>query len=529
MFCADLSTPRSRAAHVLLLAGALALLPTAEPASARVSYEFTSTSCDFERSAGDCAMLSPVTGQVDFVDGAFLDPGTSLPTPPELLAGYSITYGTVQVTNSDPIPDVTFSSELFLAIAHGAQWLLYFGASGTWEISDPPVVHGSFGSGDWTACPGCTPIVPPGCLGPQARASSEIINASGNGTALLRRAEAVAIGAGGDVYVAGHNSHNVFRVTSGGIDEVMGPSGSWGGQTLDSPSDLASDASGNIYVAGKGSNNAFSVDSLNNVSLLNPSAAVDVEGITVDQSTGHVYVSGFSSSYAHRASGGVLTEVINSAGDGVCPLTNAHGILADGADSVYVTGYGSDNLFRVDTTGATSPECLMSLAPVAGLPPAPEQPVDIARGPDGMLYVTGGLSDEVVRIDPTTNPVTVTPIIDATGDGQGNVLDGPSGVAVDHKGNVFVTGQDSDNVFQIAPDGTITEIMNLCGDGRGNLLRGPNDLAVDGRGNVYVTGEDSNNAFRINAPPTVPTLLPLGALALCVLLGQRGSALLRRS
>ena len=61
---------------------------------------------------------------------------------------------------------------------------------------------------------------------------------------------------------------------------------------------------------------------------------------------------------------------------------------------------------------------------------------------------------------------TVTEIIDATGDGAGNNLESPQIIAVDGSGNVFVTGDSSDNVFKITPDGTITEIIDASGDGQ---------------------------------------------------------------
>ena len=43
---------------------------------------------------------------------------------------------------------------------------------------------------------------------------------------------------------------------------------------------------------------------------------------------------------------------------------------------------------------------------------------------------------------------------------------------------------------------TITEIIDSMGDGGGNTLNSPEDVAVDGSGNVYVTGDISDNAFK---------------------------------
>ncbi len=120
-------------------------------------------------------------------------------------------------------------------------------------------------------------------------------------------------------------------------------------------------------------------------------------------------------------------------------------------------------------------------------------PFGVAVDGSGNVYVTGFFSHNAFRIDPNG---TITEIIDSTGDGGGNPLDRPFGVAVDGLGNVYVTGLGSDNAFKIDANGTITEIIDSTGDGGGNPLDAPLGVAV-GLGNVYVTGYFSDNAFKI--------------------------------
>jgi hypothetical protein len=52
-------------------------------------------------------------------------------------------------------------------------------------------------------------------------------------------------------------------------------------------------------------------------------------------------------------------------------------------------------------------------------------------------------------------------------------------------GNAYVPGLYSDNVFKITLQGTITELIDASGDGAGNPLDGAARVAVDGSGNVY--------------------------------------------
>lgn len=52
-----------------------------------------------------------------------------------------------------------------------------------------------------------------------------------------------------------------------------------------------------------------------------------------------------------------------------------------------------------------------------------------------------------------TNAQTITKIIDSTGDGMGNTLTSPRGIAVDALGNVYVAGGITNNAFKITPGG----------------------------------------------------------------------------
>lgn len=92
---------------------------------------------------------------------------------------------------------------------------------------------------------------------------------------------------------------------------------------------------------------------------------------------------------------------------------------------------------------------------------------------------------------------TVSEIIDSTGDGSGNVLAKPFGIAVDEVGNVYVAGNSSDNLFKITPGGVITEVIDSTGDGGGNQLTRAWDVEVDSDGNAYVTGSLSYNVLQV--------------------------------
>jgi len=90
-----------------------------------------------------------------------------------------------------------------------------------------------------------------------------------------------------------------------------------------------------------------------------------------------------------------------------------------------------------------------------------DAPFDIATDSSGNVFVTGFDTDNAFKITPGG---TITEIIDATGDGGGNVLDGGFGVATDSSGNVFVVGDLSENAFKIEPEKKSCDVLDKASE-----------------------------------------------------------------
>ena len=98
----------------------------------------------------------------------------------------------------------------------------------------------------------------------------------------------------------------------------------------------------------------------------------------------------------------------------------------------------------------------------------------------------------------------------ADGTGRDARFDGPSGVAVDGTGNVYVTDTGNYTIRKVTPAGVVTTLAGLAGisgsaDGTGGAARfnWPGGVAVDGAGNVFVADSDNNTIRKGTLAPSL--------------------------
>jgi sugar lactone lactonase YvrE len=212
-----------------------------------------------------------------------------------------------------------------------------------------------------------------------------------------------------------------------------------------------------------------------------------------------------------------------------CPL----GVALGGHGDIYVSDHGNNRIRMIDRSGTVTtvagsgPTGVNSggyggdggLATRAQL----SEPVGVAVGPDGSLYIADRDNAVVRRVAPNGTITTVagTGVSGYSGDGGpavGAKLSDPENIVVDARGRVFFTDQINERVRMIDVDGTITTVAGTGeagdtgdgGPGTDATLNSPYGLAIDAAGNLYVADSKGARVREIARDGTITTVAGTG-------------------
>lgn len=259
-------------------------------------------------------------------------------------------------------------------------------------------------------------------------------------------------------------------------------------------------------------------------------------GAAVD-AAGNVYVADTFNSVIRKVTPGgsvsILAGVVNTPGtnDGTgsaALFDNPYGVAVDAGTNVYVADSGNNTIRKITTAGMVT-----TLAGLGGSSGTNDGTGSAARFyyPEGVavdsgsnVYVADTLNNTIRKVTPAGTVTTLAGLggYDNSGTNNGNGgaarFNGPTGVAVNGAGTIFVADYGNDLIRVVTSAGAVSTLAGLAGqtgsmDASGGNARfnNPFGVAVDAATNIYVADYGNDTIRKVTAAGAVTTLAGLTA------------------
>ena len=345
----------------------------------------------------------------------------------------------------------------------------------------------------------------------------------------------IAVDSAGILYIADTDNNRIRKVTAGVIATVAGNgtrgfTGDNGPATsahLALPSGIVLDAVGNLYIADTDnnrirevSNGVITTVAGGRASLGDNGPATSAQlsgptGVAVD-SAGNLYIADFGDSRIRKVSSAVITTVVGNATPGFAgdnglaasaQLSNPYGLTIDRAGNLYIADSSNNVIRKVSNGGIStvagngSPGFSGDNGPAISAQLA--SPASVAVDSAGNLYIADTLNNLVREVSNgiiTTVAGNRTPGFSGdTGPATSAQLNGPTGVAVDSAGNLYIADSSNNRIRQVS-SGVINTLAGNGNPGFGGdngpaisaQLYAPSSIAADPAGNLFIA--DTFNA-----------------------------------
>ncbi|HXB73239.1 MAG TPA: hypothetical protein VNY05_33690, partial [Candidatus Acidoferrales bacterium] len=317
----------------------------------------------------------------------------------------------------------------------------------------------------------------------------------------LFQPSAVALGRGGNLYIADTGTERVRQVTVSGIISTIAGTGGVNSYVdavpavaanLNSPMGVAVDAAGNILIADTAHSRILQIGAdgvVHNVAGTGL-AGLGTEGLPP-----------------------FLTQVFSP--EAVCLDRSGTLYIADTSNHRILQAPLSGKVAVAAGNGALGAAGDNGKARLAEL----YQPSGCALDSSGNLFIADTRNNRLRKVTPL--PAGIVTTVAGTGDpafggdeapATASRLSGPRGVAVDDNGNIFIADTGNHRIRQITPDGVIHTIAGqngagFAGDGgpsTSSQLNSPGGLFLDATGTLYLADTNNNRVRRLVPDSMLP-------------------------
>jgi cysteine-rich repeat protein len=335
----------------------------------------------------------------------------------------------------------------------------------------------------------------------------------------------VAVDGIGRVYIADTLNNRIRRVDldgtirtiagTGGTSPPLGDGGPAVDAVLFNPQGVAVDGFGNVFVADTTNGIIRQITPDGTISTVNSGALYHPFAVAVDPAGFLLVADTFNNRVVQVAANGTVTPLVGS-------LSSPAGVAVDALGQVLIadTGQHLVLLRMLDGSLVTLAGTTQGFSGDGGAATAAklDGPSAVAVDASGRIWIADQYNNRIRRIELDATIATVAGAQGLPGDGEPATavsLSSPSGVAVDSLGRVLIADSFHNSVRRVDVDGTITTLAGggaagYSGDGSPAttaLLSFPTGVAVDSAGRVAIADNGNNAVRRIELDGTITTVV----------------------
>jgi DNA-binding beta-propeller fold protein YncE len=277
----------------------------------------------------------------------------------------------------------------------------------------------------------------------------------------------------------------IGTIAGAGEPGCGGDSGPATAALLNEPKNIALDASGNIYIADSENHLIRKVDAQSGM-------ITTVAGIIISSDPVSVPVESLSEALEEQED--LLADPVSGPGDAYVQKSDLSGMVR------YIGGAKSgDDRFSGDGGPATKA--------------ALNFPSAVAVGQDGAVYIADTWNHRIRRVDPKTGVISTiagtgqAKFFGDNGPAEKAALNEPVALALDMKGNLYIADQSNNRIRKIDLASKIISTVAGTGEsgyngdgapGQDTAIAGPSGLAVDQDGNLYIADTFSSRIRKLD-------------------------------